>query len=700
MQWSADRNAGFSRAIPAKLYSPVIMDPVFGYEAINVEAQQSDQGSLLNWMRNMVALRKLFRVFGRGTLEFLHPSNRKILAYLRKYDGEQVLCVANLSRFAQPVDLELPTLEGMVPIEMLGYVEFPRITKQPYRLTLGPYGFLWLELHEAPEPVAEAGTGESEESRLSLSGGWSGLLEGSAPAGLEGALSLDYVSKQRWFSAKGRQLKSARISDWASLDGAKAALCLLTARYEDGAEDSYFVPLVVSSGKKAESIRETSPNSIVSAISTPEGEGVLHDCLLDEDLSAALSKLIEQGVEVPMRRGLLRGKPAATKTQERSERLGGAQRSPHDQENCSTGYNENFILKLLRRYEMGTNPEAEVGEFLSGQRRFDAILPFAGSLEYVADGAEPATSAVLQFFVQNEGDGWTWTLEELDRYYEHCAPLTYPDSRPFEKKTDFFALSEQPVPALGREHVAIYLDAAAALGRRTAQMHQALSSIDNPAFTPQPETAENLRLISTTFCENATRAFDALKASVSRLPDDVAEIAGLALGRRRFVLDFFKQLNGRQIEVLRIRIHGNYHLGTVLRAKTDYVIIDFEADPSLSLAERRAKHSPLMDVATMLRSFSYGTYASLMNYTARRPVDFGSLIPWARLCEHSAAAAFLHAYREVAAGARYLPRNPDDFRLLLQAYIMDRALRELQSELGARPAWARIPLEGILSLSL
>ena len=160
MQWNGDRNAGFSRAIPARLYSPVIMDPVFGYEAINVEAQQSDQSSLLTWVRNMIALRKLFRVFGRGSLEFLNPSNRKILAYVRKYDGEQVLCVANLSRFAQPVDLDLATMEGMVPIEMLGYVEFPVITSQPYRLTLGPYGFLWLELH-TPSASAAAARPES-----------------------------------------------------------------------------------------------------------------------------------------------------------------------------------------------------------------------------------------------------------------------------------------------------------------------------------------------------------------------------------------------------------------------------------------------------------------------------------------------------------------------------------------------------------
>src|SRR5690242_6332519 len=198
MQWNGDRNAGFSRTNPAKLYSPVIMDPLWGYEAINVEAQQSDPSSLLNWMRNMIALRKLFRVFGRGTLEFLDPPNRKVLAYLRQYGDETVLCVANLSRFAQPVDLDLASLEGMVPVEMIGYVEFPPISRQPYRLSLGAYGFLWLELHGAPESV-ETLIRSAEPATLTVAGGWSSLYEGVARQRFEAVILPEYLPQQRWF---------------------------------------------------------------------------------------------------------------------------------------------------------------------------------------------------------------------------------------------------------------------------------------------------------------------------------------------------------------------------------------------------------------------------------------------------------------------------------------------------------------------
>src|ERR1700733_3575023 len=223
MRWSGDRNAGFSRCNPPRLYSPVIMDAVWGYEAINVEGQQSDTSSLLHWMRNMIALRKLFQVFGRGTIEFLSPTNRKVLAYLRRHADEQVLCVANLSRFAQPVDLDLSKLEGMIPVEMIGYVEFPPINSHPYRLTLAPYSFLWLELQRTPEQ-AEIGTSAEEHGLLEVNAGWESLFQGPNRERLESEDFLEYLPKQRWFAGKSRHIKASKIADWTELSASHAAL--------------------------------------------------------------------------------------------------------------------------------------------------------------------------------------------------------------------------------------------------------------------------------------------------------------------------------------------------------------------------------------------------------------------------------------------------------------------------------------------
>jgi maltose alpha-D-glucosyltransferase/alpha-amylase len=702
MQWNADRNAGFSRATPAKLYSPVIMDPVWGYEAVNVEAQQSDQSSLLNWMRNMIALRKLFRVFGRGTLHFLNPSNRKILAYLRRFEGEQVLCVANLSRFAQPVDLDLAELDGMVPVEMLGYVEFPAISREPYRLTLAPYGFLWLELHRGAEPV-EIGMKETGSSVLSLAGGWHGLFEGSARNPLESDLLPEYLPKQRWFGAKAKRIKSTKISDWVPLEGTNSALMLASIHYEDATGDTYFLPLAVSVNEAADRLSEKSPNAILSAVSAPDGPGVLHDAIYDDATCEQFLAFVANRGELKTAHGVIRGVPSAAFTEIRgpSDEPVPVRRGSAEQSNTSILYGDRFIMKLFRHQEPGPNPDTEIGRYLTEKARFDRIPPFAGSIEYDLEGGEPSNLAMLQGLVPNEGDGWKWTLEELDRYYDACARISFPSSGNADTNADIVALSEMPASQLARDHVGLYLESAATLGRRTAELHLALGApTNNPDFAPEPLNAEYLRAVGKDIREHAARVFDALKENVSQLPDDAVECAGLVLSRRRQILDRFRFMGTDGIHALRTRIHGDYHLGQVLRFKSDFIILDFEGEPARSLAERRAKQSPMKDVAGMLRSFSYAAYATLMNYTARRPEEFSTLMPWAKLWERSVSAEFLRAYRAASQNATLVPAEMPDFKKLLDAYLLDKALYELLYELNNRPAWVRIPIEGILSLTL
>jgi maltose alpha-D-glucosyltransferase / alpha-amylase len=703
MQWNGDRNAGFSRATPGRLYSPVIMDPVWGYEAVNVEAQQSDQSSLLNWMRNMIALRKLFRVFGRGALEFLNPANRKILAYLRRFDEEQVLCVANLSRFAQPVDLDLGRLDGMVPIEMLGYVEFPPITKDPYRLTLAPYGFLWLELHRGVERT-ELFLEDDEQQALTFAGGWQGLFEGSAANPLENEILPEYIPKQRWFGAKTKKIKSTKIADWGVLDGAvHSAMAFVSIHYEDGSGDTYVLPLAIAVNEAADRVAERSSNGIVSPVSTPEGPGVLYDGTFDDSTCEQLLSFIDRGGELKTQHAVMRGLSSSVFREVRGpeEDPIPVRRGSAEQSNTSILYGERFILKLFRHQDSGPNPDTEIGRYLTEKTHFDRIPPFAGSIEYQVDGGEPSTVAMLQGLVANEGDGWKWTLEELERYYETCALATYPSQDGGQDSADLVALSEMPVSQFARDHVGMYLESAATLGRRTAEMHLALASPTNdPAFSPEPLSAEELRTTMKDIRDHAARVFDVLKENVSRLPDDIVECAGLVLSRRRLILERFRNPGADPVEGLLTRIHGDYHLGQVLRYRSDFIILDFEGEPARSLTERRAKQSPMKDVAGMLRSFSYAAYATLINFTARRPEDLGRLMFWARLWERSVSAEFLRAYRAISQGSNHVPSEAAAFRQLLDAYLLDKALYELLYELNNRPAWVRIPVEGILALTV
>jgi maltose alpha-D-glucosyltransferase / alpha-amylase len=701
MQWNADRNAGFSTATPAKLYSPVIMDPVLGYQAVNVEAQQGDPSSLLNWMRNMIALRKLFTVFGRGSIEFFNPENRKVLAYIRKYGDEQVLCVANLSRFAQPVDLDLSQLEGITPVEMLGYVEFPTIRKEPYRLSMAPYSFLWLELPPKAEAV-EASPAVAQEAPLNATQVFAGIFAAGNRERLEAVHLPAYIAKQRWFADKARQIASTRITDWFPLGAAGSALAFVEVRFDRGAPDTYFLPLAITFGEAAEELRRAAVTAVVAPVTSGKENGVLHDGVFDDKACAELLRLIADRADVNRHSGRIRGEPSAAFARVAGENAGRLQvrRSSVEQSNTSIFYDDRLILKLFRRQQPGVNPDAEIGRHLTEHTTFDHIPPFAGVIQHEPAGGDPTTVAMLQGFVLNEGDGWKWTLEELDRYLEASAPLPIPPGLGAELR-DVLEIAGGPPSPLAREHVGVYLESAAILGRRTAELHMALASpTSDSAFTPEPLTSKDLEVLVDDIRRHASHVFDVLKDRVSLLPDELVEIAAAVLSRRRRIIDRFHALQAEGARIQRIRIHGDYHLGQVLRVKTDFVIIDFEGEPARPLTERRSKQCAMKDVAGMLRSFSYAAYASLINYTTRHPEDIARLEPWAQLWERSVAAQFLRAYRETAAGAEFIPGDISDFRALLELFVVDKALYELLYELNTRPAWVRIPLMGIVSLPL
>jgi maltose alpha-D-glucosyltransferase/alpha-amylase len=694
MQWSSDRNGGFSRATPARLYSPVIMDPVYGYEAINVEAQQADPSSLLNWTRNMIALRKLFRVFGRGTLEFLHPGNRKILAYVRRYEGELILCVANLSRFAQPLELDLSAFEGMIPVEMLGYAEFPRIGKQPYPLTLGPYAFLWFELHPARPELRPSG---GIEVPLDVSRGWEGLLEGPDLERLETRILPEYLARQRWFGAKSRTVEAVRIVDWGELCGPLAALVLVRVQYEDGSPETYTLPLAITLGDAAAALSAVSASSVVAAAVDGGQLGVLHDAMADDRVCLALLGCIEQGQRITLRDGVVQGRPGAALPALRGPAGTSLvpRRSTVEQSNTSVYFDDRLVLKLFRRFEPGLNPDYEIGRYLTEVAGFEHVPPYAGVLEYERPEAEPATVTLLQGLVASEGDGWTGSLEELQRYYESTAPIPLPPEALADISRPPLQLAAMAPSAYAREHVGISLDAAGVLGRRTAEMHLCLAAGREPAFAPEALTSDDVRVFAGAVRERAQQAVDRLKVNLSRLPDEAVTDAGLVLRRRSEFLGSLRELEGGDSWGQRIRVHGDYHQGQVLRARGDYIILDFEGEPARPLAERRAKHSPLKDLAGMLRSFSYAAYAALLGHVARRPEDVARIEPWARLWERSTGAEFLRAYRAAAGAAAFLPGSDESFGLLLHAYLLDKALYEVQYEIDNRPAWIRIPLWGL-----
>jgi maltose alpha-D-glucosyltransferase/alpha-amylase len=710
MQWNSDRNAGFSRAVPAKLYFPVIMDPIWGYQAINVEAQQSDPSSLLHWTRNMIALRKLFQVFGRGTLEFLHPENRKVLAYIRDYqspDGlqsETILCVANLSRFAQPVALDIARFVGRQPVEMLGYVSFPEIGTQPYPLTLAPYSFLWLEIQpalRAAEPVIVETKVAAADLKVAAAASFTadGILQPDAQAFLQQVLP-GYIEQQRWFGGKSRTIGSVRVMWSTRVTSSSAALTAIEVAYKNEPSTTaevYQIPLAVASGAQADDLRVNSPRAVIASLDNNQKGPVLFDATADEDFRKALLRMVAESHETAAKGE----EPALLGTQAReldvqsmletNSKVGSAEQS-----NTSLIFDELAILKLFRRLTPGENPEVEVTRFLTDVAHFEHIPAYLGDLHRASDRG---TVAFLQAFARNEGDGWAWTLGELARYYESVVGCAAPSS---VGEPATFGVTYEALPET-REHAGLYLDAAHLLGRRTAELHLALAAqTNNVAFQAEPFTREDLATERERIEQQVTSALAALERTLAvfeqELPQETVKQAQEVLARRGGVKERLAELSGDPMQFgQRIRIHGDLHLGQLLRAGTDFLFVDFEGEPARSLEDRRRKQSPLRDVAGMLRSFGYAAQAALGRHIQRRPDHSSTVEPWATLWERSASGEFLRGYRETM-GDNPLLASAEKAPALLRALLLEKACYELAYELNNRPTWLHIPLAGVREL--
>jgi maltose alpha-D-glucosyltransferase / alpha-amylase len=704
MQWSSDRNAGFSRTEPARLYAPVIMDSVYGYEAINVESQERSPFSLLHWMKRMIALRRQHPVFGRGSLQFIQTWNRKVLVYVRRHEQDIIVCVANLSRTVQPAEVPLAQFAGLTPVELLGQTEFPRIGEQPYFLTLAPYGFYWFQLRESVVPIT-ARTAPVPDDRAALPSlfvgvVWDSVFDGGLRSIMERQALVPFLERQRWFGGKARPLAAARFVDWVSLrNGAHPAfLTIVEAEYRDGGRERYVLPLAMSSGHDAGAIEHERPTGVLARV-TGARKGIIHDGLLDDGTCRMLLAAVHNRQPLAMKYGSIQ--PAAlgeVANAGATEDLQPIVRSAPDQSNTSVLFGKRIIMKMFRRIEPGLNPDLEIGEFLA-RHGFPRVPRLMGSLSYVRDADQPAAVAMLQGYVYNQGNAWQVTIEELGRYFERTLALPAPAvSREDAHAWMFDRRAAAGPPASIADAIGISLMTATVLGRRTAELHLRLADAgpDDVAFRPEPMTADDVRSTTRAMQAHAVEQLDQLAASLDRLDPVRREAAGRVLARRD---ELVRQLGdaGRLRDAgHRIRCHGDYHLGQILVTEGDVVILDFEGEPARPLASRRTKCSPLRDVAGMLRSFSYAALTGLGAATATRHEDLERLAPWADAWETWVSAAYLRAYLETTRGAPFLPARAS-IEALLQTFMLDKAFYELGYELNNRPEWVRIPLAGLLN---
>jgi maltose alpha-D-glucosyltransferase/alpha-amylase len=688
MQWSLDRNGGFSRADPAALVLPPIMDSLYGFQAVNVEAQARDPHSLLNWMRRMLSIREQQRAFGRGTFRLLYPSNRRVFAYLREFtDGsgtlETILCVANVARSAQAVELDLASFSGLVPVELLGGAAFPPIGQLPYLLTLPPYGFYWFMLAAAahmpawhtppPEPLPELNT-------FVIRSALEELLAGSARAVLEREVLPAYLPKRRWFSSKDA-LEQISIDQVSAVPGIAPPVLLaeINARTARGV-DRYLLPLgFISEGE----LNTALPQQLALArVRRGARVGFLTDAFSLDGFARRLAELLKEGARVVTGAGELRFIPTARFAGIALAAEVEIRRLPTEQSNSSIIVGQQVIIKLFRRIHAGPHPEAEMGLYLS-ERGFANVAPLLGEIGRVAPNGDSFLFGVAQEFIFNQGDAWVWTQNMLERAIQSV--IVMPDN---------VALDDQLEP------IKEFQGAAAILGSRLAEMHRLLAQpTDNPAFAPRAATAADCAAWGEAARAQLEIALQILDGSRD-WPAEEQRLRDFVLARRQDLLALPAALAPSGVNTLMTRIHGDLHLGQALVSHGDVYFIDFEGEPARSLEERRQKTSPLRDVAGMLRSFDYAAASAIMAGGAgQNDVALARKRMIIERFRQISENGFLSAY---AAVSEALPADAATLQkraALLNLFLLQKVAYEIAYEAAHRPSWLAVPLRGLAAMT-
>jgi maltose alpha-D-glucosyltransferase / alpha-amylase len=690
MQWNGDRNAGFSDAPSQRLFLPLIVDDEYHYHALHVAQQLANPHSLLWWMKRIIALRKRYQAFGRGDLIMVQCLNTRVLAFVRRWGEQQILVVANLSRFVQHAELELRDYRGTAPIEVFGRTRFPSIDDAPYSLTLGPHAFLWFELTDAQRTGREAAL-----PRMEVEQSWEEVFSIRGRGDLEDLLPA-YIERCPAWDLGGRSVLSVRLESTLPLGDARARrwLCVLRVTFTAGEPEHYLLPLGCRPGKA----RIRPPADVVARLvvrNAPRTRFELFDAAEDSVMAAALVSEVHGEGASP-------GGPGLDVVLSDAAGLPDGNHPPQPLERGRPGSNvvftvgEGAVLKLFRRIEAGPNPEIEMRSHL--QRAGFAHTPalfaaFHGSMDTGRHGRS-VWFGILQENVPNDGEAWSHAVQAA-RTCLRVASRRREAPPQIDLIVPMSPWDSLANPAVG-DVVTSYAQVIERLGTRTADLHKALAAATNdPAFASEPPTALSRRAAYQRMRTLAVSVLDTLSGRLPALDPVVRNIAETVLGRRADVLEIFHRLLERPFTSPRIRCHGNFHLGQVLHAGDELVIIDFDGEPGRPLYERRLKRPPLQDVASMVRSFHYAAHAALRDLHGGRSVDAAqdaTRLRWMRAWQLRVSAVFIDAYSREMADSGLLPSDPDEARALFQTSLLERALYELGFELNHRPGWLAAPL--------
>ncbi len=689
MQWNPDRNGGFSKCSPHQLYLPCITEPLYHYTSLNAELQSSNPSSLLNWMKDLMYFRRRHYSFSRGNLRFLNSDNKRVISFIRKFENEEILVVANLSTHSQYVKLDLSSYAGEIPLEIFGQQPFLRITKRPYKITLSPWGYFWLLLKKVEQTIDTTIDGLPT---ISLNGDIQDVFNTATRNSIEEILP-HFLNKCRWYAGKSKIIKRVQFKEIAKGLNKGTYLSFISVKYNEGFNDLYFIPMAIQNVKDFEFDYEKQTHICLIQDSDSNQTWVLFDFSVHPDYQKTLLNYFFTNRK---QRGIHGGfSGSVTQTELELEILDTLQpkRLSLEQSNTTIAYDDKFILKIFRKLDEGENPDVETTKFLTENSDFKHVPRFIGAHQYRARVSEPFTIQTLTEFIPNQGNAWEYTLNELDDFltqvHSQKPPLIYPTIHRLNK----FKLPK----VLSSYHLG-YIESIKQLGKITGQMHICLASGDSGSnFTGESFSIFDKRSLYQSLRTSIRSTLSHLKEIKDKLPPSIIPYAKKIIHKEWALLAKNSVLLSESINCKNIRTHGDFHLGQILYTGSDFYIIDFEGEPSKSISERKLKRPALRDVAGILRSFQYAAETGLQ-LAIKTHSDHTHLAKWAIFWERWISAIFCHSYLNEVKGASFMPKTDKEINLLLDSYVLEKTLYEIDYELNNRPDWLPVPIKGLFHL--
>lgn len=699
MQWSPDRNAGFSIANPQRLYLPLILDPEYHYESVNVETQRRNPSSLLWFMKNFIAMRKRYKAFSRGDMKFINVENPKVLAFTRSYGDESILVVVNLSRYTQSSEVELAEYKGFLPVEVFSRNKFPAIKEDGnYFFTMGPHDHYWFKLEKAYPEVNQ----KLQLPQLKVDK-WENMADYYVIEEISNNILPLYLGKTPWFEGKDRIIQSVIVSNHATLPLGenKAWILLLKVIYESSLPETYQLPVVFLKNQAASNYLENYPTGVISRLNLGGIEGLLCDAIYTNLFQQDILNKMARNEIIHSRQGDIRftvNDEVKKYIQERGEVR--SRVLPVDDNNTSLGYDNFLFLKMYRHVDLGINPDVEITRFLTEEVKFDQLPSLLGTIEW----KYPKDSIVLglmQTLVEYHGNGRTYMLERLNNYHDRIvARETHPAIELKGTLTDPVAFEEFPDDL--KEFIGgTIAEGIRLIGVRTGELHNALSSrTDIKEFAPEDFSLHYQRSLFAGLQSLVRASFSNHKENIEMLEGFVKTETKEVLARKDEVLKTLKKIYRKKLDVQKIRIHGNFDLKQVVFTGKDLAFLDFHGDPMRSYSERRLKRSPLRDVAGLLRSMHYVAHEGLVTKYGHTPEEIKKLEPFAALWIHYVSGLFMRSYLDTVKGQSFIPKEKEDLKVMLETYLLEKAIYSLNYELRKRPQWLIVPvriIKGILS---